>query len=94
MKFNFSGIEFVVAFSALGATVVLPTIALSQTAPPMGGGYKDVVAIPVDDPDVKAIAGALFKPEGAGPFPAVVYMSGCGGLNAPPEVSQEKIVVE
>ena len=31
------------------------------------------------DPNVKAIAGALFKPEGAGPFPSVVFMSGCGG---------------
>ena len=48
----------------------------------MAGGYKNVIAIPVDAPDVKAIAGALFKPEGAGPFPAVVYMRGCDGLDA------------
>jgi dienelactone hydrolase len=27
-----------------------------------------------------AISGALFKPEGAGPFPAVIVMPGCGGL--------------
>src|SRR5208337_4028972 len=31
----------------------------------MGGGYTNVIAIPVDDPDTKAIAGALFKPPGA-----------------------------
>ena len=45
-----------------------------------GGGYTNVIPIPVDDPATKAIAGALFKPDGAGPFPAVVYMSGCEGL--------------
>jgi dienelactone hydrolase len=54
-----------------------------QTAPPIGGGYTDVTAIPVNDPAIKAIGGALFKPPGAGPFPAVVYMQGCGGINAP-----------
>ena len=39
-----------------------------EAVPPIGGGYaggKNVVAIPIDDPDVKAIAGALFKPAGA-----------------------------
>jgi dienelactone hydrolase len=54
-----------------------------QTAPPIGGGYTDVTAIPVNDPAIKAIGGALFKPPGAGPFPAVVYVQGCGGINAP-----------
>ena len=49
----------------------------------MGGGYTNVIPIPVDDPNIKAIAGALFKPEGAGPFPGVVFMSGCAGLEAP-----------
>jgi hypothetical protein len=55
------------------------SLVAAQTTPPMGGGYTDVIAIPVDDPSVRAIAGRLFKPTGAGPFPAVVYMSGCGG---------------
>jgi len=31
---------------------------------------------------VKSIAGYLSKPEGDGPFPAVMYLHGCGGLNA------------
>ena len=62
------------------AVVVLPSLAVSQEPPPMAGEYTNVIPIPVDDPATKAIAGALFKPDGAGPFPAVVYMSGCEGL--------------
>jgi dienelactone hydrolase len=54
-----------------------------QAPPPIGGGYTDVTAIPVNDPAIKAIGGALFKPAGAGPFPAVVYMSGCAGIDSP-----------
>jgi dienelactone hydrolase len=45
----------------------------------MGGGYANVISNPVDDPDVKAIAGALFKPAGNGPFPTVIYMMSCTG---------------
>ena len=62
----------------------------------MGGGYKDVVPIPVDDPTTKAIAGALFKPAGKGPFPVVVYMSGCYGLglNNPPELVLERTAID
>jgi dienelactone hydrolase len=79
--------------AAAGAMVALPSGSGAQ-APPMGGGYTNVIPIPVNDPSVKAIAGALFKPEGAGPFPAVVYMSGCAGLNDPAEVEQERVVVD
>jgi dienelactone hydrolase len=81
------------AVVAAGAMVALPSVSAAQ-APPIGGGYTNVIPIPVNDPSVKAIAGALFKPEGAGPFPAVVYMSGCAGLNDPAEIEQEKIVVD
>jgi hypothetical protein len=42
-------------------------VSAAQT-PPMAGGYTNTIPIPVDDPQVKAIAGALFKPQGAGPF--------------------------
>src|SRR5271157_2040542 len=79
---------------AVGATLGLSTLAAAQTAPPIGGGYTNAIPIPVDDPTTKNIAGALFKPAGAGPFPAVVYMSGCAGLGPPPEVQQEKVVIE
>jgi len=54
----------------------------TDLSPTMGGGYTNVIAIPVDDPEVDAIAGALFKPDGAGPFPAVIYLSGSAGINS------------
>jgi dienelactone hydrolase len=78
--------------TAVGAMVSLPSLSAAQ-APPMGGGYADVVSIPVNDPSVPAIAGALLKPTGSGPFPAVVYMSGCGGLGGPVEPPQERVVI-
>lgn len=81
------------SLALLGAMVAPHSLQAAET-PPMGGGYTNVIPIPVNDPAVKHIAGALFKPEGAGPFPAVVYMSGCNGLNFPPEVKQEKRVID
>jgi dienelactone hydrolase len=63
------------------AMVVLLSASVAET-PKMGGGYKDVIAIPVDDPKTKSIAGALFKPAGAGPFPAVIYMGTCASTNS------------
>ena len=65
---------------AISATLGVSIPAAAQTVPPMGGGYTNVIPIPVDDPTTKAIAGALFKPTGKGPFPAVVYISGCNGV--------------
>jgi dienelactone hydrolase len=78
---------------AINATVGGSTLADAQTAPPIGGGYTNAIPIPVDDPTTKNISGALFKPDGAGPFPAVVYMSGCAGLNIPPEASLERATI-
>ncbi len=77
------------------AVVVLPSVSAAQT-PPMGGGYANVIPIPVpdNDPQVKAIAGALFKPEGKGPFPVIIYMSGCAGLGIPPDMAQQKAVID
>jgi poly(3-hydroxybutyrate) depolymerase len=38
-------------------------------------------AEPVDIPDAGAtLRGVLFRPQGAGPFPSVVALHGCGGL--------------
>src|SRR3984957_1531025 len=68
---------------ATSSMLVSPTISAGQTAPPMGGGYTEVVPLPVDDPTPKSIAGALLKPAGSGPFPGVVFMTGCAGLNSP-----------
>jgi dienelactone hydrolase len=60
----------------------------------MAGGYTNVIAIPIDDPDVKAITGALITPEGAGPFPAVIYMGGCAGLDFAPDRALQASLVE
>jgi hypothetical protein len=76
------------------AVVVLPSLAAGQEPPPMGFGYTDVIPIPLDDPTTKAIAGALFKPPGAGPFPAVAYMVNCGGLHHSGERALEKSVID
>src|SRR5438270_4418163 len=89
-------------FSASLRVAVLSAIALlafqqvssGQTPPPMGGGYTNVTAIPVNDPAIKAISGALFKPAGAGPFWAVVYMSGCSGIDSPPPRAQQKATID
>ncbi len=50
------------------------------------------VAIPVVDADTKAIGGELFKPQGAGPFPAVIYLGFCGSLQG--ERAVQKSLVE
>lgn len=61
----------------------------------MGGGYANVVPIATNDRnDVEFIAGALFKPSGPGPFPTVVYMSGCAGFSVPPEKLLQQRVVD
>ena len=93
MKRNFSTSVAAMALM-LGAMVLLPTVAATKTATPIGGGYTNAIPIPVDDPATKAIAGALFKPAGAGPFPAIVYMSGCYGLNSPSELALERSVID
>ncbi len=82
------------AWLALLGAMAAPQALQAADAPPMGGGYTNVIPIPVDDPAVKAIAGALLKPEGAGPFPVVVYIPPCGGPNFPLELQQEKFWIE
>ena len=93
MKRQFSGSVSVAVLSAI-ALLAFPPVSRGQTPPPMGGGYTDVISIPVNDPAIKAIAGALFKPAGAGPFPAVIYMSGCAGINSPLERAQHKATID
>jgi hypothetical protein len=34
----------------VGAMIIIPSLAAGQTAPPIGGGYQNVIPIPVDDP--------------------------------------------
>ncbi len=83
------------ACAMVASLVFWATHASAADTPPMAGGYANVMPIAVVDPAVKAIAGALFKPPGVGPFPAVIYLSGCGGLaDDPSEGLQEKAVID
>ena len=86
------------AAMAIAANALVAVTGFANEAPPpMGGpylGYKDAIRIPVDDPKTEAIFGALFKPDGAGPFPAVVYMPVCGGVSPRPEAEAEKRVID
>lgn len=66
----------------------------AQSPPPIGGGYTDAIAIPVNDPAIPAISGALFKPTGAGPFPAVLYMPVCGGMDGPANRAMHKAITD
>jgi dienelactone hydrolase len=86
--------SFFTSVAVIALTLGVSTLATAQTAPPMGGGYKDIVSIPIDDPTTKAIAGALIKPAGKGPFPVVVYMSGCAGLTYPSEFVLERTAID
>jgi dienelactone hydrolase len=54
----------------------------------------NVIPIPVNDPATKAIAGALIKPAGAGPFPAVLYMAPCGGIDSRVHRAMQKAVID
>jgi dienelactone hydrolase len=84
----------VIAAIGLSCATGLQAQTGDQTPPPIGGGYTNAIDIPVNDPATKAISGALFKPTGAGPFPAVVYMVGCGGIDPPPLRAQEKTAID
>ena len=89
--------QLILAAAVTGIGLSYATGLQAQTGdqiPPIGGGYTNVTAIPVNDPAIKAISGALFKPAGAGPFPAVVYMIGCGGLDPPPIRAQQKTDID
>lgn len=70
-----------VTLAALALMATAP-LAGAQTPPPIGGGFPNAMAIPVEDP-AKAIAGALIKPQGSGPFPTVIYLPGCGSNDWP-----------
>ena len=89
-----AGHNISLASLALIGAMIAPCALQAADVPAMGGGYTDVIPIPVEDPAVKDIAGALIKPQGAGPFPVVVYIPACGGPNFPLELKQEKFWIE
>lgn len=45
-----------------------------------------VVKIPVEDANTKSVFAVLFEPAGAGPFPAVIILNGCVGLDADADI--------
>jgi len=92
MRFHITTAIAAVAFGA--GAMDTPHLVQAADLPQMGGGYANVIPIPVEDPAVKEIAGALVKPDGAGPFSAVVYMPPCGGPNFPIELKQEKFMID
>jgi uncharacterized protein (TIGR02246 family) len=63
-----------------GRAAAAPTIDTVK----MGGKHVEypvaVANIPVDDARTKSVSAALFEPEGPGPFPAVIILSGCAGV--------------
>jgi len=73
-----------VAFIISALVCMLFVPAISQSADDtvkMGSAYPvAVVNIPVDDAKTKFVAAALFEPNGTGPFPAVIILSGCAGV--------------
>jgi dienelactone hydrolase len=93
MKRQFSALVSVAVVSAIALLAFSP-VSRGQTPPPIGGGYTNVIVIPVNDPATKAIGGALFKPAGAGSFPAVVYMTGCGGIDGPVLRAVQKTTID
>src|SRR5579864_5263499 len=90
MKRQFSALVSVGVVSAI-ALLASPPVSRGQTPPPVGGGYTDVIANP---PAIEVIGGALFKPAGTGPFPAVISMSGCGGIDSPPNRAQQTATID
>ncbi|GAU81060.1 dienelactone hydrolase [Bosea sp. BIWAKO-01] len=56
--------------------MALTGLALLWCAPASAGGYERV-RIPVEEGQLD---GVLYRPNGPGPFPAVVALHGCGGL--------------
>ena len=59
------------------AAVLLPVLAACAT----GVSFQNAKLGP-DDQNPQRVSGLLFKPEGKGPFPAVVLLPSCGGLKS------------
>ncbi len=83
--------------AAMWTSVAVGSVPPSSVAPPLpaGDGSVEIISVPLDDdPRVKAITGALFEPEGAGPFPAVIHLTGCDGPNSASAVKLQRVFVD
>src|SRR4030081_2984544 len=59
------------------AVAMAAVVAAASAAAAAAGGTPEMLGIPRDDGALKAV---VFRPEGAGPFPAVVGLHSCAGL--------------
>lgn len=83
--------------AAVWTTGAIGSVSPFSIAPslPAGDVSVELITIPLDDdPRVKAITGALFEPEGAGPFPAVIHLTGCEGPNSASAVKLQRVFVD
>lgn len=60
----------------------LAALALLACCPPAIAQEAVQFPTPAKDNPVAAIEGRLYRPQGTGPFPAVVLMHGCNGPSA------------
>jgi dienelactone hydrolase len=70
----------------ISAATILAGAGASWARPAADGRGFDTVSIPLiaagkPDPADNVVTGYLFMPDGGGPFPAVVIMHGCNGLD-------------
>ncbi|MBZ5710686.1 dienelactone hydrolase family protein [Nannocystis pusilla] len=68
------------AVSRLNLLPISAALALASPAPARAAEPPEKVEFVSLDPAKTSLDGWLFKPEGEGPFPAVIALHGCGGL--------------
>src|SRR5476651_1272720 len=60
--------------------VIFTIIATFSMPAAAGAATTEQVEIPIPEGKLSAL---LYRPDGAGPFPAVIGLHGCGGVNGP-----------
>jgi dienelactone hydrolase len=70
----------ILSLAMVAALVACASAPQEPTVPAMAGGYDPVVTIPLDGAKPGFATAAYFEPQGPGPFPAVIILSGCGGV--------------
>ncbi len=76
------GLALVLASSGESSMAAADTVRIGT-----GSSYPAaVVKIPVEDASTQSVFAVLFEPAGDGPFPAVVILNGCAGLDADADI--------
>jgi len=55
-------------------------LAFALVLPGRATAAKDVIGVPVTEPQPATLSGDLYTPRGDGPHPAVILLHGCGGV--------------